>query len=126
VPNCFIAFTKWSLNRWAVAGFVSMASFPLLTFSSKQISEMFELNSTYESIPFAVIFSLLLGIFSATEIRDANFLADKHSYKLVGIAVALSITNNLTAPIGLVVLLVTVRTRITNESACSLPTIKTS
>jgi hypothetical protein len=87
---------------------------------------MFELNSTYESIPFAVIFSLLLGIFSATEIRDANFLADKHSYKLVGIAVALSITNNLTAPIGLVVLLVTVRTRITNESACSLPTIKTS
>jgi hypothetical protein len=123
VPNCFIAFTRWSLQRWLTVVLVMVASFFALTELTDLISTSLNTQNVFDSTPFALFFSFLLGMFSATDIRDKNYLASGHSYKFVAIAIGLSLISNFTALLGLVVLLGTVRTRITNESACSLPPV---
>lgn len=124
--NCLITFTRWSAQRWLTLLFAAAAAFVGLSISSQLISNLSGFDNPFASLPFAVIYSLILGIYIATQVRDSNFLPDPTKHKWVGLSLILVVSHPVAAFVGLFVLMPTVRSRISSESACSLPTPRTT
>lgn len=123
--NCLITFTRWSATRWLALAVVAASAFVSLSISGQLISNLSSWDNPFASLPFAVFYSLLIGIYAATQVRDSNYLPDASKHKWVAISLILAVSHPVAALVGLFLLMPTVRSRISSESACSLPTPRT-
>lgn len=125
MANCLITFTRWSALRWITLGTSATAAFIGLSVSSQLIANFTGFENPFASLPFAIIYSLILGVYFATQVQDSNFIGESHKHKWIGLSVFLAVSHPVSALLGLFVLMGTVRSRISNESACTIPANRT-
>lgn len=154
MPSCVSTLLTWSPRRWLVAAFTAGATFLAIALVTALIDNPVfgrSVPPTPWAMQAAAITAVLSGLLAATYVRDESFIAEERSLKVGGIgglatyfAVGCPACNKLVvlalgttgaiqwfAPIqpylaggGILLLAYAVRSRLSAESSCAIPTAR--